>query len=195
MKTFALPFAVLLALAGSAAQAQVHVGIELGLPEVPNLVVVSPGIQVVEGFGDEVFLQGGWYWCRRSDGWYRSRSPRSHFDWVDRGRVPGGLSRMPAGRYQNWHHGESDHAMGGHAMGGHDMGGHAMGGHDMGGHAMGGPGHAEPARHQQAAPGRAMPEARHAEAAPAHHQEAGHQGGHEGGHEAGHEGGHEGGHH
>ena len=174
MKSFALPFAVLLALAGSAAQAQVHVGIELGLPEVPSLVVVSPGIQVVEGFGDEVFLQGGWYWCRRSDGWYRARSPRAHFDWVDRGRVPRGLSRMPSGRYQNWHHAEPGHAMGGHMMGGPA---HAM----PAGHHEDGPGHATPHPLHEAGPGRAMAEPRHGQAGPEHHPDGGHARGGEGG--------------
>jgi hypothetical protein len=139
MKTYALPLAVILALCSSAAQAQVHVGIELGLPEAPSLVVVSPGIQVVEGYQGEVFFQGGWYWARRPDGWYRARSPHDHFGWVDNRHVPGGLNRIPAGRYNNWHH---DGPRGeGRAMGprdgGHD---HPMGGHDrpMGGRPEGG---------------------------------------------------------
>jgi len=65
--------------------------------------LVAPGIQVVAGFQDEVFLQGGWYWCRRDDGWYRSRNAQSHFDYVETRRVPRGLVRMPAGQYRNWH--------------------------------------------------------------------------------------------
>ena len=104
MKVSPLTLAVLLALAPSAAQAQVHVGIELGLPRIPNMVVVSPGISVMEGSQEEVFLQGGWYWCRRPDGWYRSRNANSHFGWVDNRQVPGGLNHMEPGRYRNWHH-------------------------------------------------------------------------------------------
>jgi hypothetical protein len=66
-------------------------------------VLIQPGIQVVEGFREEVFFHGGWYWCRRPDGWYRSRSPQARFGWVDARRVPGALVRMPMGHYRNWH--------------------------------------------------------------------------------------------
>jgi hypothetical protein len=115
MRPILLPLTILLFLTPMVARAQVHLGVEIGLPAAPSLSVVAPGIQVVEGSPDEVFLQGGWYWCRRPDGWYRSRSPQSRFDWVDRGRVPGGLSRMPEGRYRNWHHDGAVPA--GHRMG------------------------------------------------------------------------------
>lgn len=106
MRKLAIPFAALLAVAAAPARAQVGIRIELGLPVAPHLVVVQPGIQVVEGFRDEVFFQGGWYWCRRPDGWYRSRSPQARFEWIEGRRVPGVLVRMPAGRYRNWHHEE-----------------------------------------------------------------------------------------
>jgi len=101
-----LPFALagLVFLMPSTAQAQVRLSINLGLPVAPPLVQVQPGIQVVEGFGEEVFFSGGWYWCRRPDGWYRAASPRAPFGWVDARRVPGALVRMPVGRYRNWHH-------------------------------------------------------------------------------------------
>ena len=119
-----------------AAKAQVHVGIQLGLPVLPRLELVAPGVQVVTGFNDEVFLQGGWYWARRSDGWYRSRSPQANFDYVDARRVPRGIYRMPEGRYRNFHAEGWDR---GHE-GGHDRGrGHEEGGHDRGrGHEEGG---------------------------------------------------------
>jgi hypothetical protein len=127
MRTYALPLAVILCLCSSAAQAQVHVGIELGLPAAPSLVVVSPGIQVVEGYQGEVFFQGGWYWSRRPDGWYRARSPQDHFGWIDGRNVPGGLRRIPAGRYNNWHH--DGHMGGGPRGGGYDRSmGRRMGG-------------------------------------------------------------------
>ena len=105
MKRYLLPLACVLGLWPSAAQAQVSLHIDIGLPVAPPLVQVQPGIQVVEGCPEEVFFSAGWYWCRRPDGWYRSRSPRARFDWVDRRYVPGGLMRMPSGRYRNWHHG------------------------------------------------------------------------------------------
>jgi len=104
MNKLLLPIALALCLQPSPAQAQVRLGIELGLPAMPQMVVVAPGIQVVEGFQDEVFFQGGWYWCRRPDGWYRGRSPRARFDFVEPRRVPGGMARMEAGHYRNWHH-------------------------------------------------------------------------------------------
>lgn len=106
MKRFLLPLACALALWPSAAQAGVSLHIDIGLPAAPPLVEVQPGIQVVEGFPEEVFFSGGWYWCRRPDGWYRASSPRARFDWVDRRFVPGGLARFPVGGYRNWHRGE-----------------------------------------------------------------------------------------
>ncbi len=104
-KRFVFPLACALWLCPTIAQAQVSLHINIGLPPAPPLVVVQPGIQVVEGFPEEVFFSAGWYWCRRPDGWYRARSPRARFDWVDRRFVPGGLVRMPVGRYRNWHRG------------------------------------------------------------------------------------------
>lgn len=96
--------AFLLAAGASSARAQVHVQIELGLPVAPPLVVIQPGLQVVEGFDEEVFFHGGWYWCRRPDGWYRARSPRARFGWVEERRVPRLLVEVPRGHYRNWHH-------------------------------------------------------------------------------------------
>jgi hypothetical protein len=104
MKNFIIPLAVLLTVGAAPARAQVGIRIELGLPVAPPLVVVQPGIQVVEGFGEEVFFHRGWYWCRRPNGWYRARSPRDRFDWIEARRVPGALVRMPMGHYRNWHH-------------------------------------------------------------------------------------------
>ena len=99
-----LALAFLLSLSGTGAFAQVHVQVELGLPIAPPLVMVQPGVQVVEGFGEEVFFHNGWYWCRRPDGWYRARSPRARFAWIEARRVPGVLVRAPIGHYRNWHH-------------------------------------------------------------------------------------------
>ena len=100
MKKLSFALAGLVFLMPSTAQAQVRLSINLGLPVAPPLVQVQPGIQVVEGFGEEVFFSAGWYWCRRPDGWYRAASPRAPFGWVDARRVPSALVRMPAGRYR-----------------------------------------------------------------------------------------------
>ncbi len=104
MNTQTLSLVLLLALSPTLAQAQVNVHIELGLPAAPRLVVVQPGIQVVEGFREEVFFRNGWYWCRRHDGWYRARRPQAHFEWVEVRRVPRALVLVPRGHYRNWHH-------------------------------------------------------------------------------------------
>lgn len=109
MKILFLPLALLLSMGSSPAQAQVSIHLDLGLPVAPRLVVVAPGIQVVEAFQDEVFFHRGWYWCRRPDGWYRARSPRARFNWVEVHRVPRSLIQVPPGHYRNWHHGEMKH--------------------------------------------------------------------------------------
>jgi hypothetical protein len=108
MKTAALPLAAFLFLCPSLAQAQVHLHIDIGLPIAPPLVEVEPGIQVVEGFREEVFFHDGWYWCRRPDGWYRAHSPRGRFGRMDYRRVPRILMREPIGHYRNWHHDRPD---------------------------------------------------------------------------------------
>jgi hypothetical protein len=104
MNKYILPIAILLSLGATPARAQVGVRIELGLPVAPPLVEIQPGIQVVEGFGEEVFFSRGWYWCRRPGGWYRARSPRDRFEWIEGRRVPGALIRVPEGHYRDWHH-------------------------------------------------------------------------------------------
>ena len=72
MTKLALSLVAILAFA-PLAQAQVSLRINLGLPVAPPLVYIQPGVQVVEGYGEEVFFYGGWYWCRRPGGWYRAR--------------------------------------------------------------------------------------------------------------------------
>jgi len=161
-----LILALSLVLVAPAARAQVGVAIEVGLPVQPTVVEVEPGVRIVEGVDEEVFYSGGWYWCRRGDGWYRARSPRAHFFWVDRHRVPGPLARMPEGRYRNWRradhpdwHGPRGHERPGFRHEGpeHDRGheGHVMRGHD-GGPAVAHPGPSRPAIH----PGPSHPEHR-----------------------------------
>jgi len=103
-----LLLAALLALSPSMARAQVDIHIEIGLPAAPRLVVVQPGIQVVEGFQEEVFFRDGWYWCRRPNGWYRARRPQARFEWVEVRRVPRALVQVPPGHYRNWHHKPKD---------------------------------------------------------------------------------------
>lgn len=149
MNKSSLTLAILLGLTPLAAPAQVRLGISIGLPVAPQLEIVAPGVQVVAGFPEEVFLSGGWYWCRRPDGWYRSRDGRGHFDFIEGRRVPRGLMRMPVGQYRNWHRegGRVEGRRGGERMERgrmeerHENRGHEERGHENRGHEEGEHGH------------------------------------------------------
>ena len=65
-------------------------------------MVIQPGIQVVAGYPEEVFLQGGHYWLRRDDGWYRSSRPDAPFVVVESHEVPPTLVKLPPGHYKNY---------------------------------------------------------------------------------------------
>lgn len=100
------------------ALAQVQVQIQIptitfGVP--PALVVVQPGVQVVEDYDEEIFFVDNFYWVRRGPRWYRTTDYRGGWVAVD-GRVPRALVRMPPGRYRHYRHGDHDH---GHHGGGH----------------------------------------------------------------------------
>lgn len=95
--------ALALSLLPASARAQVEMQISIGLPVAPPLVVVQPGVQVVENYGEEVFFVGGWYWCRRGPHWYRARTPRATFVYVEPVYVPTRLSYLPPpGHYKHW---------------------------------------------------------------------------------------------
>lgn len=86
----------------AAAQVDVSVSLNLGLPVRPPLVAIQPGVMVVEDFDDEVFVVEGIYWARRGDRWYRAPGPRAAFVVVERQRVPPALVRLPPGQYKKW---------------------------------------------------------------------------------------------
>jgi len=109
MRMSLLPLVCLVSLWTAPVRAQVSIHLDIHLPVAPSLVEVEPGIQVVESFQEEVFFHRGWYWCRRPGGWYRARSPRARFEWVEVHRVPQALVRVPAGHYRNWHRGDPRH--------------------------------------------------------------------------------------
>ena len=103
MKRLIALTALVLSLAPLATRAQVaDVRIRLGLPVAPPLVVVQPGVQVVENYDEEVFYTGGWYWVRRDGRWWRARQPRASFVYVEPRRVPPALVRIPPGQYRHW---------------------------------------------------------------------------------------------
>jgi hypothetical protein len=91
------------------AQVQVGVGVQVSVPvptirfEVaPPLVVVSPGVQVVRDYGDEVFFVDGWYWCRRDSYWFRTRDYRGGWVVAERHYVPATLVKIPPGHYKRY---------------------------------------------------------------------------------------------
>ncbi len=86
-----------------AARAQVSVGIQIGLPVAPPMVVIQPGVQVVENYHEEVFFTGGWYWVRRGPYWYRARQPGATFMPVQPRYVPARIVSLPPGHYKHWH--------------------------------------------------------------------------------------------
>ena len=93
----------LLALVPALASAQIQVqgsaGFTLELPVViPQLVVVTPGIEVVPDVDYEVFHTGGYYWTRHEGRWYRSGNPRSGWVFMPRGVPPGLGSTLSACR-------------------------------------------------------------------------------------------------
>lgn len=104
MKRLIALTALVLSLAPLAARAQasMNMNIQLGLPVAPPLVVIQPGVQVVENYDEEVFYTGGWYWVRRDGGWWRARQPRASFAYVEPRRVPPTLVRIPPGQYRHW---------------------------------------------------------------------------------------------
>ncbi len=132
---------------GAHAQVDVNVRLNLGLPVRPPLVVVQPGVQVVEDFDDEVFFVEGAYWARRGDRWYWSRTPGAAFVVVEPRRVPAAIVRIPPGQYKKWRkkhpeaaarlegRGHDDHPGHGHDRGrGDDHGKHDHGKHEGKGH-------------------------------------------------------------
>ena len=103
MKRLLLSLMLGLSLFPDRARAQVEMSIQIGLPVSPPMVVVQPGVQVVENQDEEIFFVGGSYWCRRGDYWYRARGPRASFVYVEPRFVPYRLAYLPPpGHYRHW---------------------------------------------------------------------------------------------
>jgi hypothetical protein len=69
----------------------------------PPLVVVEPGVQVVENADEEVFFVDGYYWHPGPNGWwYRTRSFRGGWVAVPARSAPQRLVRLPPGQYRHW---------------------------------------------------------------------------------------------
>lgn len=94
-------------LAASSAMAQVQVSVQLPVPTVtfsapPPLVVVQPGVQVVEDYDDEVYFTDGFYWVRREGRWFRTRDYRGGWSVVEPRGVPVTIVNVPPGKYRKW---------------------------------------------------------------------------------------------
>lgn len=94
----------------TAALAQVNVevsgpSITFGAP--PPVVLVQPGVQVVEDSSDEVFFVDNVYWVRRGSRWYRANDHRGGWVVVNGPGVPPSLVRLPPGKYKHYKHGKS----------------------------------------------------------------------------------------
>ena len=114
MKKIASLLALALLSLPLAARAQVGVQIHVALPAAAPMVVVQPGVQVVENQDEEVFFTNGWYWVRRDETWYRARRPHAAFFYVEPRRVPVTLVRMEPGHYRHFRHEERrEHDRGG----------------------------------------------------------------------------------
>ena len=89
------------------AAAQASLQVQIGVPTIrfetaPALVEVSPGIQVVPEYEQEVFFVDGWYWHRAGRAWYRTRDHRGGWVVAHGREVPRGLLRIPPGRYRHY---------------------------------------------------------------------------------------------
>jgi hypothetical protein len=89
------------------AQVQIVGGISIQLPVIkfeapPPLVVVEPGIQVVQDYDDEVYFVDGWYWCRRDGNWFRTRDHHGGWVYIEQRGVPVNIVKVPPGKYKHY---------------------------------------------------------------------------------------------
>ncbi|WP_043321510.1 hypothetical protein [Corallococcus coralloides] len=93
----------------SMAFGQVRVDLNVKLPDIvfstpPPLVVVQPGVQVVEDYDEDLYIVDDAYWVRRDGRWYRARDYRGGWEVVEERRVPVTVVKLPPGRYKKWKH-------------------------------------------------------------------------------------------
>jgi len=83
--------------------AGLQIRLNLGYPDRrPPLVVVQPGLHVVQDCDEEVFFVGGYYFVQRDGNWFRARDHRAAWRYVRRDRVPQALRSHQPGRYRHY---------------------------------------------------------------------------------------------
>lgn len=105
--------AAALVLLPALASAQVNIDIGVQLPQIhfeapPPLVVVTPGVQVVENYNEDLYVADGYYWVRRDGRWYRARDHRGGWVLVEERVVPVEVARIPPGHYKKWKGGKGE---------------------------------------------------------------------------------------
>ena len=73
-------------------------------PAPPPLVVIQPGIQVVEDHDEEVFFTDGYYWHRREGNWFRTKEHNGKWVVVEEKAVPVKLVAFKPGAYRHYKH-------------------------------------------------------------------------------------------
>jgi hypothetical protein len=68
----------------------------------PPLVIVSPGVMVVEDSDSEIFFSNGFYWTWSGGVWYRTRSYRGGWVAVPARRVPYRIGHVRHGTYRHF---------------------------------------------------------------------------------------------
>lgn len=104
-------FAVAASLAGCAPTGDVEYAGEVHVTS-PELVTISPGVQVVADADEPLFYSDGMYWLYRDNGWYRSDSYRGGFARVDYSYLPQRIRviEQPRAYVQYRRHGEGRYA-------------------------------------------------------------------------------------
>lgn len=77
----------------------------------PPLVVLQPGIQVIEDYDDDLYIVNGRYYTRRGGHWYRAHDHRGHWKRVHKRHVPRSLVGFRPGEHRRWrrHHAPPGH--------------------------------------------------------------------------------------
>lgn len=104
----ALSFAATSLVAPAPAQAA-DITVSIGWQAPPPLIIVSPGVQVVQDYDDEVFFIDGYYWVERDGRWYHSRDHHGKWIFVERSHVHHWLVQPRArGQYKHWNKAKHD---------------------------------------------------------------------------------------